>query len=403
MSQPPAAEQPARAWVGLDVGKSHHHATILDAAGAVRLSRRVTNTQGDLEELIRHACPVGEVVLVIDQPGSIAQITRAVAHNEDVLVAYIPGLVMRRAADLYPGEAKTDARDSYVLADTARTRPEHLTWIEPADELLSALQLACGRDEDLAHDYTRTANRLRDLLSAICPPLEALLGPRLGHPAVRALLTRYPTPTAMRTAGKQRLERLITRYAPKAGKRLTDDLAAALASQTLTTPAEHHAAGIITELADDLQTITTRRTRLASDIEEIFSRHPLAPILISLPGIGTRLGARILTEIGDITRFPTAGHLAAYAGIAPVTRQSGTSLRSETRSRRGNHRLKNAFFLAAFCSLNHPPSRDYYNRKRAAGKRHNAAIICLARRRLDVLHAMLTNATTYQDPSLTNR
>ena len=395
MPQPPVKTATIKVWVGLDVGKTYHHATAINGAGEVLFARQIPNTQSDLEKLVEESNRCGQAAVVIDQPGSIAQITRAVADRAGIGVAYIPGLVMRRAADLYPGQAKTDARDSYVLADTARTRPERLTWIEPVEDLLVALQMACGRDEDLAHDFNRAANRLRDLLSGICPPLEALLGPRLAHPAIRALLRRYPTPKAMRAAGPKRLGRLITRHAPKAGKRLTTDLLDALASQTLTTSAEHHAEKIITELATDLDTITTRRTTLAADIEEIFTLHPLAPILISLPGIGPRLGARILTEIGDITRFPTAAHLAAYAGIAPVTRQSGTSLRSETRSRRGNHRLKNALFLAAFCSLNHPPSRAYYDRKREGGKRHNAAIICLARRRTDVLHAMLTTRTPY--------
>ena len=119
---------------------------------------------------------------------------------------------------------------------------------------------------------------------------------------------------------------------------------------------------------------------------------------MSIPGIGARTGARILTEIGDINRIPTAGHLAAYAGLAPVTRQYGSSIAGEHKSRRGNHRLKNALWLSAFCSLHHEPSKVYYARKRSQGKRHNAAIVCLARRRCDVIHAMLRNGTIYQAP-----
>ena len=79
-----------------------------------------------------------------------------------------------------------------------------------------------------------------------------------------------------------------------------------------------------------------------------------------------------------------------------MTRQSGTSLNAETRSRRGNHRLKNAMFLAAFASLRDPASKAFYDRKRAEGKRHNAALICLARRRCDVILAMLRNREPYQ-------
>ncbi len=92
-----------------------------------------------------------------------------------------------------------------------------------------------------------------------------------------------------------------------------------------------------------------------------------------IPGLGVRTATKILTIVGDGSAFPTAGHLAAYAGLAPVTRRSGTSIKGETRSQRGNHALKSALFLSAFASLADPVSRAYYDRKRAAGKRHNAA------------------------------
>jgi transposase len=115
-----------------------------------------------------------------------------------------------------------------------------------------------------------------------------------------------------------------------------------------------------------------------------------------MPGIGPRTGARILAETGDGSAFASGSKLAAHAGLAPVTRQSGTSLAAETRSRRGNHRLKNAMFPAAFASLRDPASKAFYDRKRAEGKRHNAALIGLARRRCDVIPAMLRTGQPYQ-------
>jgi transposase len=128
---------------------------------------------------------------------------------------------------------------------------------------------------------------------------------------------------------------------------------------------------------------------------------PEATILLSLPGIGPRLGARIAVEIGSVARFPTPARLAAYAGLGPTPRRSGTSIKSDVPSRFGNHRLKNAFFLAAFASLRHPPSRAYYDRKRAEGKRHNQAVLCLARHRVDVLHALLSQGSLYRPPAPT--
>lgn len=145
----------------------------------------------------------------------------------------------------------------------------------------------------------------------------------------------------------------------------------------------------------------TNATRSPPRSRPSWRPHPLHKVLTSVPGIGVRTCARILTEVTG-KHFASAAHLASYAGIAPVTRRSGTSIRGEHTSRRGNKKLKRALFLSAFAALHHPPSRAYYDRKRAEGKRHNQALIALARRRSDVLFAMLRDGTLYQEPEPRN-
>jgi transposase len=145
-----------------------------------------------------------------------------------------------------------------------------------------------------------------------------------------------------------------------------------------------------------LRELLEQRDEVAGQVEGMLDAHPLSPVLISMPGVGVRTAARILLEVGDVASFPTSGHLAAYAGLAPVTRRSGTSIRGEHPPKGGNKQLKRAFFLSAFAALSDPASRTYYDRKRAEGKKHNAALIGLARRRIDVLHAELRTATPYQ-------
>ena len=100
--------------------------------------------------------------------------------------------------------------------------------------------------------------------------------------------------------------------------------------------------------------------------------------------------------------LPPAPSRPAEAGLAPVTRQSHSSVRGETQSRRGNHRLKNAMFLAAFASLQALASKEFSDRTRAQGKRHNATVICLARPHCDVILAMLKTATPYDPNRTTN-
>jgi transposase len=386
-------------WIGLDVGKEEHFADVLDDNGESLFARGVTNDEADLVALLERAGEYGTAGLVIDQPGSIAQLAIAVAARAKVPVAYVPGLVMRRAADLYPGEAKTDRRDAFVIADTARTRRRSVHWLDTSsDELLDQLRVLNGFDVDLAADLTRLTNRLRDSLVAVSPALERAIGSRLHQAGVRDLLAKFPTPTALRTAGRARITTTVKKRSPRVAVKVVDAIMTALGAQTVTMPAEAAVGRVIAELAVELDRLHTRRDTLAAEIEEVFLAHPFGQVLVTLPGIGPRTGARILAEIGDGTRFANGSKLASYAGLAPVTRQSGTSIRGESQSRRGNHRLKNAMFLAAFASLRSPDSKTFYDRKRAEGKKHNAAIICLARRRCDVILAMLRDRQPYLTP-----
>jgi len=186
--------------------------------------------------------------------------------------------------------------------------------------------------------------------------------------------------------------------APRLAARLSTQIVDAVTAQTVTVPGETVLGRVVADLANELDRLHQRRDALVADMEALFLAHPLGPVLVTLPGVGPRTGTKILAEVGDGGRFASGSQLASYAGLAPVTRQSGSSVRGESRSRRGNHRLKNALFLAAFCSLRSPDSKTYYQRKRAEGKRRNAAVICLARRRCDVILAMLKTATPYQAP-----
>ena len=335
----------------------------------------------------------------MDQPKTIGALVIAVAQDLGIDVAYLPGLTMRRVADLHPGQAKTDARDAFIIAETARTMAHTLRGITVTEENIAELSMLCGFDDDLAAQITQARNRLRGFLTQIHPALERVLGPRLGHPAVVALLTRYSSPARLRTAGRAHVRVLLKKHAPRLAEKLTEEIFTALSEQTVTVAGTSAAEKIIGRLADQLSQLATQRAEIEAEILTVVDAHPLTQVLTSMPGVGVRTAARILTEVVG-KDFATAGHLASYAGIAPVTRRSGTSIRGESPSRRGNKVLKRALFLSAFASINaSPASRAYYDRKRSEGKRHNQAVIALARRRTDVLYAMLRDGAFYTEPT----
>jgi len=392
-----ARYEEAGVFIGLDVGKGEHHAVAVDRSGNRLFDKPLPNDEGKLREMLVSLAEHGPVLLVVDQPATIGALPVAVAQAVGALVGYLPGLAMRRIADLHPGEAKTDARDALIIAETARTLPHTLRSIQVADAQVAELTMLCGFDDELAGQITQVSNRLRGLLTQIHPALERTLGPRLDHPAILDLLRRYRSPEALRQAGPKRLAARLLQRAPRKGGDWAVEITQALTEQTVIVAGTSAAAHVIPRLAEQLKALHRQRDEIADEVEAIVETHPLHPVLTSMPGVGVKTAARLLTEVAS-KHFPTAGHLAAYAGLAPVTRRSGSSIRGEHASRRGNKILKRAMFLSAFAALRDPANRAYYDRKIAQGKRHNQALIALARRRSDVLFAMLRDGTLYDPP-----
>ncbi len=383
--------------VGVDVGKTHHHAVGCDRTGATRLNQVVANDEAAIRTLLTAAGPAATVLLVVDQPASIGALPVAVAQAMGITVGYLPGLTMRQLAEILPGTAKTDARAAGVIAAAAWRMPEPIRSIVPLADQLAAVRLLSGFDADLAQQGTALQNRLRGLLSQLHPALERVLGPRLQAAGVLALLQRYPTPAALQNAGRGRIRTFLARHGSRQADPLADAIRDALAQQTVVVAGTEAAGLIVPRLAGQLATVLADRTAIGPAIEARVASHPLYPVLTSMPGVGLRTAATILVET-DGKVFPSAAHLASSAGVAPVTWQSGTSVRGTRRPRHGNTRLKDALFQSAFSSLHAPASRTYYERKRATGASHTQALLALARRRTDVLSAMMRDGVCYQPP-----
>src|SRR5207248_1767993 len=191
-------------------------------------------------------------------------VARACGHQ----VAYLPGLAMRRIADLYPGNAKTDARDAYVIADAARTLPHTLRRVGVDDEALAELDVLVGYDDDLAAEATRISNRIRGLLTGLHPALERVLGPKVSHLAVLEILSRCGGPIGIRKAGRRKLASIATKHAPRMGAKLVEDILAALDEQTVTVAGTAAADKILPRLADSLESVLRQRKTVSAEVEE---------------------------------------------------------------------------------------------------------------------------------------
>lgn len=381
----------------MDAGKGFHWAVMLGAEGEVLLSRRVENDEADLSALVEEVLSHGlEPTWATDQPGGSAALLLAVLWERGRRVLYVPGIAVDRARDAHRGESKTDARDARLIAEQARVRRD-LSTLEPDEELLAELKLLVAHRRDLVLDQARAIVRLREALVSLFPGLERALDFRTFGPLV--LVLRYQTPQSVRRAGRKRIEAYLGSRGVRNASRLAETALGVAKAQRAVLPAEGVAAGIVRELAERALALKERTTELEGEIEERFVAHPLCEVLVSLPGMGTVLGAEFLAAVGDVAAFESAGQLAAYAGLVPVSRDSGKRVGSNRRMRGGNKTLKMVLYRSAFsCLRHHRASRAYYDRKRAEGKRHRQAVIALARRRVDVLWAMIRDGRRF-DPA----
>jgi transposase len=388
----------AKVWAGIDAGKEVHWVHVLDASGTEILSRKVKNDEADLSLLIDEVLALSEeAVWAVDQPGGSAALLLALLWERSQRVLYLPGLAVERARDAYPGESKTDARDAYVIADQARMR-SNLAGLAPSEGDLAELQLLLARRRDLITDQTRSINRLRDALLSLFPALGRALD--FNNRGALTLVCHYQTPAAISRMGLSRLTSFLKKRGVKGAEGIARKALEAARAQSVMLPAEGVAIRIVAELAHETLALKERIEALDRELEQRFFARPEARILASLPGMGPVLGAEFLVAAGDLSTFSSADQLAAYSGLVPVAKDSGKRIGNDRRMRGGNKVLKRVFYQSAFSSLrSSSESRAFYDRKRREGKRHTQALIALARRRVNVLWAMLRDGTTFETRS----
>jgi len=386
--------------VGIDVAKDVHWVQAVDRRDSeVLLCGSVENAPPALAALVERLEGLrdrGRLTVGIDVVGGIAGVLSAMLLEAGIEVVHVSGLAVNRAREgTSGGEHKSDPRDAAVIADRVRHRRD-LRTIAPVGERDAELRLLVGRRRELVTDQTRRISRLRDLLASIHPGLERVVDPTTK--AGQQLLSRYVTPEEIRRAGRRRLIEHTLR-AGRIPRRHAEELAnralGAAQAQTIAVPGERVAATLVRELAVEAARTRSRLASLDRDLQAALERHPDAALIQSLPGMGVTLAAEFIAEAGSIERFPTPDKLAAAAGLAPVLKQSG-KVRYLKRAHGGNKALKRVFFQSAFCSLQHPDSKAFYRRKRDERKTHHQAVLALARRRVDVLHAILRNRTPYE-------
>jgi transposase len=371
---------------------------VIDAEGERRLSRRVANDETALLELLGDVLELSEgepVTWAIDlnAGGAALLIALLAAHGQKVL--YIPGRTVHHASGSYRGDGKTDAKGAYVIADQARMRRD-LHPLQEQDEIAVDLRILTARRYDLTADRTRAINRLRAQLLEYFPALERAFNYSTSKAAL-ILLTGYQTPTALRRIGQTRLAGWLSNRKVRNAQTVAVTALEAAQAQHTVIPGERTAAAMVRTLAAAVMALDEEIAHTDTLIEARFREHAHAVAITSLPGMGRLLGAEFIACTGgDLDAIGSSRRLAGIAGLAPVPKDSGRISGNMRRPHRYHRRLLRVFYLSAQVAARCcPTSRTFYERKRSEGKSHKQAVLALARRRLDVLWALIRDQRTF--------
>jgi transposase len=388
-------------FVGWDWASTTHDVTVLDEAGAVvdRWAFRHTEQDlaGALERLARLGTPAALPVIIERTSGLV--VDRLVAAGHPVVPVHPTAFWAARPRWGAAG-AKSDAGDSYKLADYLRTDGHRLRRLDRSDPGLQELQALVRLREDHVRARTAASNQLGALLEAHWPGPKGVFC-RLASPIALAFLADYPTPQAAARLGQGRMASFCRRHSYRGGKPPAVLLARLCSAPTA--PVGIPPATLATLVGAQVQLLRTLLATIAELEAAIAKRvacHPRAQLLASLPGVGTINLAQLLAEVGPILdRVPSAEHAAAECGAAPVTKASGKTSGVYFRWA-ANRRARKALTAFAHNSrLASPWAGRLYADARVRGKRNPHATRIVARAWLRVIWACWRQGAPY-NPAL---
>ena len=389
-----------RYTVGIDWAHTEHAVCVLDHRPQVHTAFSVPHDRQGLHHLLHRLAriaPARELAVAIERPsGLLVDVLVQAGHP---VVPIHPNALKASRPRYRAAGSKSDPGDAFILADLLRTDGHRFRPLRPASDPIRALRaLVRGRD-DLVTARLARANQLTALLESFWPGAAVLFADVTSRISL-AFLQRYPTPQSAARLGPKRLQRFLRQHGYSGGRSAAELLARLRAApQGQAQEAETEAKGrLVRSLVAALHPLVEEIRALTTRIETLVATCESGRVLQSFPRAGRLNAAQILAELGeDPARFTREEHLAAEAGLVPVTRSSGKR-RTVGFRWACNKRLRRALTLFAHNSRRASPwAAHVYEQARARGCAHPHALRILARAWVRVLWRAWSQGELY-DP-----
>jgi transposase len=395
-------------FVGIDWGSQQHRVCLMDGNGQLVDERWIEHSGASLAELVdwlRRKAPVAPQALAAAIEIPRGAIVETLLEHGFAVFSINPKQLDRFRDRYSPAGAKDDRRDAFVLADSLRTDMHCFRAASLDQPLMIRLRELSRLEDEVAEEFNRSANRLREQFHRFFPQL-LQLSEAASEPWLWTLFESAPLPARAAKLTEARIARILREH--RIRRIDAKQVRAVLKTQPLqlapgaAQAAAEHALLLVPRLrllhqqrADLVRRIQNILDEMAAAPESQSGEHRDAAILLSLPGLGRKIAATMLSEASQAIAQRDYHALRSYSGAAPVTHQSGKKKMVIMRQA-CNPRLRLALYHWSRKSiLWDPKSKKTYADLRARGKTHGAALRNMADRWLKVLVSMLRHNTLY--------
>ncbi len=369
-------------FVGLDWAAREHAVCAIDERGTVKERFTVAHTAAGMTELVARLAklaPTGELRVAIERPSGL--VVDTLVDGGFAVVPIHPNAVKASRPRYSAAQGKTDLGDAYLLADMLRTDGHRFRTLTPLSDETKALRSLVRSRDDLVGQRVTIANQLRSLLESFWPGAAEIFAD-VDSPIALAFLERYPTPQSATGLGEKRMQAFLARHR-YSGRRTAAELVARMRGAPASVAGELEAdakGDCVRALVAVLRPLVENIGTLTSAVEHAVDAHPDGKVVTPLFRAARVCAAQLLAELGDDrARFVSADHLAAEAGVVPVTRESGKH-RGVSFRWACNKRLRIALTTLADTTRHTSAwARAIYQRARARGCDHPHACRILAR------------------------
>ena len=385
--------------VGIDVAKDKHDCFILSSEGEV-LADVFTipnNAEGFgalLQTIRRCTRPADKIKVGLEATGHYSYNILGFLLNKGLPTYVINPLhtnLYRKSLTLR--KTKTDRIDARTIATMLMSDLDLKSYTDTSyhnEELKSLTRYRF----DKVRERAKLKSSVSRLVTILFPELETLV-PSIHLASIYILLSEFPGAHQIASAHLTHLKTVLSdaskgRYDRDKAVEIRDAARNSIGSKMPAKSLElKHTIHLIQELDAEIEEI---ETEINSIMDEVHS-----PIT-TIPGIGTRMGAMILAEVGDFSNFDSADKILAYAGMSPSTYQSGQLTSSYAHmEKRGSRYLRYAIFNATkYVCMWDPTFAAYLAKKRAEGKHYNVAISHVAKKLVRLIYAMEKSGQPYR-------